>query len=282
MLKLGSILAAYALVVSFLDPTWNPLAPGSLYFFCVMLVTVAACGYADSLGQSFTLRRWKVEHRFDFWPANLFVSAAAVLVSRIVPLQPGIIFGAPGGIGVEEAEVSAQRQLTLRWAGLAAIVALVVMSWTASGIFAALSLTVNGTAEAVTSAAHVMVALLNLSLAVFLAAIQTLFFQLIPVANTYGRDLWNRRKLVWALLFIPSGLVLSRIMINPNDGPATAFTRSPVQFLVAFLVVYVLFTTGLWFYFHPHQQLLGILHLRLRRGKDEPRQDGNDGITAAK
>jgi hypothetical protein len=253
--KLGAILTLYAVLACFLDPEWTLLGPGGVFFFGVMLVTMAICGYTDSLGQSFTLRRWKVMHRFDFWPANLFVAAGAVLLSRIVPLRPGLLFGAPGGVGVEDSELTPQRKVTLRWAGLGAMITLVVAAWVASGLFGELSVRLNGDAQSVTRIAHVMIALQNLSLAIFLVSLQNLFFTMIPVATTYGRDLWHKKHWLWWVVFIPAAMALSRILINPDDGPATAFTRSPVQVLLMFLGGYLLFTGSLWFYFRYHERI---------------------------
>lgn len=259
LVKVGAILVLYALLLCFLDPEWTLLGPGGLYLFGVMFVTAAVCGYVDSLGQSFTLRRWKIAHRFDFWPANLFVASAAVLISRVAPLQPGIIAGAPGGIGVEESAISEQRQDTLRWMGLGAMIVLTLVAWVASGVFAGLSVRLNGDAAQITTAAHAMVALQNLSLGMFFVALQALFFQMIPVATTYGQELWRRQRVVWATIFVPTALLMSRILINPDDGPATAFTRNPVHMLLLFLGGIGGLTLLVWLYVRHSERLLQAL-----------------------
>ncbi len=257
--RVATILMLYAALLCFLDPGWTPLGPGGPYLFGVMFVTAALCGYIDSLGQSFTLRRWKVAHRFDFWPANFLVAAGAVLVSRLVPLQPGVIAGAPGGIGVEESEISEKRQDTLRWMGLGAMIALTLVAWAASGVFAELSVRLNGASAQITQPALVAVALLNLSLGTFYVALQALFFQMVPVATTYGRELWRRRRLVWSIVFVPTAMLVSRILVNPDDGPATAFTRGPVHVLLLFLGAFALLTAALWLSVRYHDRVMRAL-----------------------
>lgn len=256
------VLIVYALLFCLLDRDWTPWGEGGLYLFLIMLATVATVGFIESFGQALAMRRWKIHNHFDFWPANLFVAAGAVVMSRILPLVPGVLFGAPGGLEYDESLVTEEREQRLRWVGLASLIALVLGTWLASAIFNALSLWINGGSDVVSGFVVLMSGLRNLFLAVFLAAVQWLFFQLMPASTTYGMDLWKRSKGLWALLFVATGTVVSRILLNPDDHTMSLLSERPTQFLVAFMVGYILFTAIAWFYFNKHEAVLEMLQYR--------------------
>ena len=280
-LRIGAAMVAYALLMCLLDPGWHPLGPGGLYLFVVMMGAVLIAGWSDGVGQFMALRHWRVPSQFNFWPANLLAGGASVLTSRILPLQPGMLFGAPGGLNFDAELVQGQRAERLRWVGIISMVTLVLGSWGLSTGFDALSVWLNGNATTVTLPATIAVGLRNFCLAGFLAVLQSFFFQLIPISSTYGRFMWSRKPWLWLAVFIPTAAVLSRILINPHEGPLTAWQQRPVQILLVILLGYVIFTALMWFYFNRHEAILRATGYRERhtaaaRVKPEGEEQQND------
>ncbi len=125
------VLAIYALLFCLLDESWRLTRPGGLFMFGSMLVTSAFIGFADTLAQGMWVRRWGMRPKMQFWPFNLGVAGGAVAISRLVALQPGLLFGAPGGLDYGDAELDEQRERTLLKVGLLALGALGVVAWVA-------------------------------------------------------------------------------------------------------------------------------------------------------
>jgi hypothetical protein len=273
-LRVAVVLVLYALLWCLLDPKWTPLGPGSFYLFLVMLGTTTLVGFTETFSQAATLHHWGMRLRINFWPANLLTAGVVVALSRVIPLKPGVIFGAPGGLEYEEEALSEHRKRSLRWIGFWSLVGLVVVCWLGSLVFDQFFHALTPDPEPTEGLPLIMAGIRNFWLASFLAALQWLFFQLIPLANTYGRDIWSRSKLAWAALTIPIGTVLSRIILNPEGSPVEEFTLRPVQFMLAFMAIYAICTAIVWFYFNPHEDVLQKLHYRqwgsiFRRKKDE-------------
>ena len=260
--SIAAAMIAYTLLACLLDPTWRPLGPGGIYLFVVMFGAILVAGWCDGVGQAVLLRHWRVPFRFDFWPANLLTGGGAVLVSRLIPMQPGILFGAPGGLRYNPKDVQGKRQDDLRWASIASMVLLILGSWTLAMLFQYLSLWVNGTSSTVTTPATIAVGFQNFFLAGFLGVLQYYFFNMIPVSTTYGHFAWRKKRWLWFVLFAPAAVVLSRILINPQDGPLTAMQARPVQVLLVVLFGYVVFTVVMWFYFTRHEDMLSAMHYR--------------------
>jgi hypothetical protein len=215
--------------------------------FGSMLVTSAFIGFADTLAQGMWVRRWGMRPKMQFWPFNLGVAGGAVAISRLVALQPGLLFGAPGGLDYGDAELDEQRERTLLKIGLVALGARGVVAGMAGWLAnqSSLALAARGFEET----PALLVGLRNVLLLLFYGALAAVFFQMMPFANTYGLKVLRINKLAWAVLFIPIAWLLARLMFNPESSLLAAFLQQPVQALLLFMGGLTAFTTFVYLYF---------------------------------
>ncbi len=258
VVKLITIFLMYGLLFSFLDEGWNLFTSGGLFLFAVTLSTVTLVSFADNVTQWLVVRRWKIAHDFQFWPFNLFLAVGAVVFSRLIPLVPGLMFGAPGGLDYDEDEIGEERQGTLLWVGLMTMLGISALAWLASWLFNQLSVSASSGGPAVMGMALIWVSLRNFSLLLFFVALQDSFFEMVPIANTYGIKVWQRSKAIWAMMFVILATVLARIMFNPDSDLVSAFENRPVQYLLFFLTGLMIFTALVWLHFRNRRRRLGL------------------------
>src|SRR5262249_11056882 len=95
--------------------------------------------------------------------------------------------------------------------------------------------------------------------AVFAIAVQTAFFEMLPISVTIGNKLFRWNGVVWALTFIPVVFLLAHTMLNPTGNFLTAFQTANVRAIAVLLLVLIGITFLFWFY-------VRVIVRRLRRG----------------
>jgi hypothetical protein len=172
------------------------------------------------------------------------------VASRLFVLSPGIVFGTPGGADLDmPEEKAAQRERTLAFLGIFVVAILGGLGWLISGtVVSALDVSVDE--RAINAIASVLTAAQNTGLAVFLVALETMFFEMVPFAYSTGQTIFKWSKPVWAIVFLPIAFLFNHALLNPQSGFLDSFLVSDVRFMWFVLFVLVAVTVGLWFYFN--------------------------------
>jgi len=90
----------------------------------------------------------------------------------------------------------------------------------------------------------------NVGLAIFLVALETMFFEMLPFAYSTGQAIFQWSKPVWGLVFLPIAFLFNHALLNPQSGFLDSFLVSDVRFMWFMLFVLIAITVGLWFYFN--------------------------------
>jgi hypothetical protein len=228
-----------------------------VFLAITMAVSVGVVSFAGDVARRFLGRLWRTRSRFNLYPVNLLVAVATVLASRLLILSPGIVFGTPGGADMDLPDDSrrARREVVIAFATLVLLALIGGAGWAFSGVVLSL-LDAPFDTRVVAVAARLLSAGQNLSLAVFLVALETMFFEMIPLAYTDGQTIFKWSKLGWAALFVPVAFLFNHALLNPQSGFLGSFEESNVRFLWFVLFVLVGVTAGLWFYFNVVDDVL--------------------------
>gem|GEM_PF-6437332 len=250
---IGLILLLYGAVFAFLDPDFRPFSLSGLLLLVTMILSVGLVSLVDDLATWWLLRRWNIAGDISVYPSNLLLAAMAVSFSRVFSLIPGIVFGSPGGIHLEDRQgLSPERIRRLTLVGLGSVAGVALIAWLGSLGTAALDAMGAGT----TPLAPIIVTVQNLCLLVFLAALSTLFFDLIPISYNKGRDLFDINKIIWGVVFTATAFLVVHLLINPNSGFLDAFLNSNVRTLIIVVGAFSAFTLEVWAYFRwRHSQV---------------------------
>jgi hypothetical protein len=190
-------------------------------------------------------QRFGLNSMVQFFPAAIIFAMLTVAISRISDLNPGLVLGFVAG-----AVVLGPRAPTDDEAGqivflpMLALMAVSLLAWFLMA--PARAWAENG--SFVSASVEAALALL------FVAGIQGLLFNLIPVTFLDGLKVWRWSKLAWLSIAVPSAFIFFHVIVNRDGTFASATGERSVQMLIAVCVVFWLFTMALWLFFHLREQ----------------------------
>jgi hypothetical protein len=250
------IFALYGILFAFLEEGTSIFSREGIILAVTLAFTVGLVSFGGDIARRFMAWLWHKKSRFNLYPANLMIAAGTVILSRVLHLSPGIVFGTPGGADVDIPEDRRERrEVALAFATLAVLALIGAAGWVISGvIFSLLDTPFDG------RLIPVIATIFNLSqdasLALFLTALETLFFESLPLAYGTGRTILKWSKIGWAVVFLPIAFLFNHAVLNPQSGFLDSFMNPNVRFLWFVLIVLVGVTAGLWFYFNILDDIL--------------------------
>ena len=250
------IFGLYGIIFAFLEEGTALLTTEGALLAVLMAFTVGLVSLTGDIARRIAGRIWHTDSHFSLYPVNLGIAAFTVAISRLFHLSPGIAFGTPGGADVDLPPGQGERREgILSLLETALLIAVGAVGWAASGfVFSALDMPVDGRLAA--RLGGLLSVVQDAGLAVFFVALETAFFELLPLAYGSGQSLYRWQKGVWVLLFVPVAFMFNHTLLNPQSGFLDSFMVSNVRFLWVMLFVLVGLTAGLWFYFNVIDDVL--------------------------
>lgn len=243
------IFAAYGVIFALLEPGVNLLTPAGIQLAIVLALSIGLISLAGDVAQRRVAWIWRKTARFGVYPANLAIAALTTGFSRLLTLSPGILFGVPGGIDVDKGEEEPRFQdAALSIATLVVVVAFGAMGWGITSLMReAGDRTLSG--EQLEFVAPLVQLGLALGLALFAVAVQTAFFEMVPLSYTMGTKIFRWNPLIWVVGFIPVMFVFAHTLLNPESEYLDVFEQTPVVVLTAITLVLLVLLGGLWIFF---------------------------------
>jgi hypothetical protein len=244
------IFALYGIIFAFLETGTSILSREGAFLAVTMAFSTGLVSFGGDIARRIAGRLWREDSRFNLYPANLLVAIVTVILSRLLNLSPGIAFGAPGGAEVDiPPEKQHQRESTLAVLEFTVLALLMGLGWVAGGAVLAM-LGRPFDERIIGSAARLLTAVQNGGLVLFMVALETLFFGMLPVAYSMGQTLFRWNKMFWGVTFLPVAFLFNHTLLNPQSGFLDSFLVSNVRFMWFVLFVFTGVTAGLWFYFN--------------------------------
>jgi hypothetical protein len=235
------ILVLTGLIYSFLSPDFGFNAK-SVVLFVSMLIGVGAITYLYKGGQAlFTTRRLRLTAGVKLYGVALAIAAGCVLLSRLVDFQPGFLYGS-----VAAYTLLAPAALDRRQSGqtvffpAVALLAFSVIAW----------LLVIPLREVTEGSDAWWVALPEgAAVAVFVAGLEGLFFNMIPLRFMDGAKIAEWNRLLWFLMFGAAAFLFWWVLLNQEGAYADALAQRRVVAALSLLAFYSNVTLGTWAYF---------------------------------
>ena len=243
LFRISLVMLFYGLVFSLLDRTWKPLTVTGLVLFLNMTVAYGMVGIADDIMQWRVLRKWGLPADINLRLTNIFIAAASTITSRLLTLVPGLMFGTPEALILEESRLGRRRKNTL----------LKVSAYTLLGIgfglWALTAITTFLQRQALSAGMSESIgALEGFLLIVFAVALENTFVQMLGLPGSFGEMLRKKNRWSWMLGLIAVTFVFFHTLINPRGELARALQESNVWIFLGASGAFVLFTFCLWFY----------------------------------
>ncbi len=237
---LGLVLVAGTLLAGLLDPGfgWNRSTGALLVGAGLGLVGVMAVGLGVSAW--FVRRRdTGVALSVRALPGALVVTAACVVLSRVVGFEPGYLYGVLAGLVVGGAlsAVDEGKQAALASAVTAVVAVAAWLGWSwlqpSLGSDPSFGLTVVDTALAT----------------LFVAGLEGLVFGLVPMRFLAGAQVLRWSKLVWGLLFGAGVFFFLQLLAHPGSGYGPTDSAVPFLTAAALFAGFGLVSVGFWGWF---------------------------------
>lgn len=248
----AGIIALYGIIFALLEPGTSLFSREGVFLAVGMAFSVGIVSFSGDVVRRILARFWRQKSRFALYPANLLVAALTVGFSRLLNISPGIVFGTPGGADVDmpqDDQKHQRREVILSITMLVALAFLASMGWALSGLILSL-LDTPVEVRLVDTTAGIVMAVQNANLLLFLVALETLFFEALPLAYGTGATIYNWNKIVWGFLFVPIAFVFNHTLLNPQSGFLVSFLQPNVRLLWFVIFVLAGATAALWFYFN--------------------------------
>lgn len=244
-LRAGLVLAISAFIYSFLDPAFGLNSHTGVLFVSLLLAVGISIYVYEGAQVIVSEQRFGLNSMVQFFPAAIIFAMLTVAISRISDLNPGLVLGFVAGAVVlgpraptddEAGQIVFLPMLALMGVSLLAWLLMApAREWAQNGSFVAASV-------------EAALALL------FVAGIQGLLFNLIPVTFLDGLKVWRWNKLAWMSIALPSAFIFFHVIVNRDGTFASATGERSVQMLIAVCAVFWLFTMAMWLFFHLREQ----------------------------
>lgn len=171
-------------------------------------------------------------------PMTILVGVICVIASRFTNFQPGYLYGLVAGYAFAKELDLPQEARAHVWT----VVWMLVISLAAW--FALPLIDQNFSAQ------PLLDVLLSAALAtIFVAGLEGLLFELVPLRFLRGERLFTWHRSVWAVLFLASAFLFVWIMLQPSVGYLGSTRTSPLIPAVILFCVFGLASVAFWAYF---------------------------------
>lgn len=242
------VFALYGIVFAFVEQGFDLFTAVDIQLAIVM----AMCGAMVSLTGDFTQRQvariWRKTTSYAIYPANLTIALFTTVISRVFSIVPGLLFGVPSGIDVEDME----REPRFRHVVLIVMTVIVLLGVGAAGWGIVALLDAAGDRELDAQALEFSGPLFALGqtvgFALLVLAVQTAFFEMAPLGLTMGAQLFRWNVLVWVIFFSATTFSFLHVLLNPRTEYLDAFEQAGVSVLVTMVVILTAVTALLWLF----------------------------------
>jgi hypothetical protein len=171
-------------------------------------------------------------------PMTILFAVICVIASRLTDFQPGYLYGLVAGY-VFSRELDARQEARAHvWTGIWMLV-IALTAWLALPL-----------ADQTLGAQPLLDVLVSAALAtVFVAGLEGLLFELVPLRFLRGETVYKWHRSVWAVLFGLAAFFFAWIMLQPTVGYLGSTRRSPLVPAVILFVCFGLFSVAFWAYF---------------------------------
>jgi hypothetical protein len=228
-------------IYSTLEPGFG-LNSQTLVLFGSAVVGVGLVTYLSAGIESISLRRLSgARAAIRPYPAGIAIAVASVAVSRLLDLQPGVMFGfiasctVAGGVSLGRRESG---RVALAPVGVALAVAIV--AWLAVGPVRELNESRSGWFPALLEASVIVM---------FIGGIEGVVISMVPIAETDGGKIYRWNRWLWGAVALTAAFLTWHVLLGRERTYFTGLREAAsVTVLLVFLVSTAL-TVALWVYF---------------------------------
>ena len=244
--RFGSI-ARVLLVLFLLGFVYSALSPDfglNTQTVTLFISLVVGLGFLTYFSEASTSRlaasRYRANASIKLYGTAVIVSILAVIVSRLVTFQPGLVYGfIASAVIVTPIALKSRDDATLVLVPAVGLIVVSLVAWLLLGPVRVVAAD-GGWAP---SLAETILAM------IVIGGLETLFVSMIPLSFMDGATVMGWSKVAWALTFGTVTFLWWQLLLNQNHSYVEAMEQTNVQVVLFTVVVFMITTGGLWSYF---------------------------------
>ncbi len=239
------IFAVYGIIFAYVQEDLNLLDSQGQQLAVVLAMAVTLVSLSGDFAQRQVARIWGKTANYGIYPMNVVVVIFTTLISRVFGIIPGILYGVPGGV-----DVDMENEPRFRDAILIITTVIVLLTIGAAGWGTVAWLHDVGDQELSIAALEFAGPLAalgeTLGLALLVLAMETAFFEMMPVAYTMGGRLFRWNMFAWIVIFTPVTFGFLHVLLNPESKYLDAFDQIGVALLTITVVTLAIVSACIW------------------------------------
>lgn len=231
------VILFYGVVFSLLDPDWNIFSLKGIVLLVEMVVAYGIVGIFDDIIQWFYIRRWGTPGKFTVRITNVILAGASVIISRSIPLSPGLMFGSPEAVRIDESVLGKNRIWFLTKISLISYVVIGLLAWIPTII---LDFLVQQELQVLPQTVKDIIAgIEGFMLIVFAVSLENVFIQLIGFSGGIGKKVREKNWLLWLAVWIPVAFLFLQTLLNPRNDFFNGFQSRNAFFALACMAGFI-------------------------------------------
>ncbi len=236
------VIIFYGLVFSLLDTSWNPFSLQGLVLFISMSIAYGLIGVAGDIIQWRVIRRWGLSADLSVRPTNLVLAIFSTTTSRLFSLVPGLMFGAPEALSVDDEQFEPSQSRRLLKINVFTFIVIGLMSWFLTAVT-----TILQRIRLPDTFSNAMGGLEAFLLVIFAVTLENLFVQMVGLPGGIGEALKKASRWVWLTGLLAVTFLFYHTLINPRGELARAIQTPNVQVTLGVAVIFMVIAFGLHF-----------------------------------
>jgi hypothetical protein len=240
LVKPVGLLALTAVIYSALDPQFG-FNTSSLVLILGLMAGLTFTTFLYEGGQVlFSARAFGLPAAIRAYPLAVAIAGGSVVLSRLVDLNPGVIFGFVAAAVFTRGGVGNREQGLIVYVPMLGLLAVSLIALALVGPLRDLQ-------EARTSAwAHFPE---TVAVAVFVGGAQSVLLSLIPLTFNDGEKVWSWNRYAWISLAVPASFLFFHVIINRDGAFSTLSEGSGALIPLAFALVFLGVAVAMWLFF---------------------------------
>ena len=235
------VLGGTGVIYGFLNPGFGLNRPTILLVLSAVVGVGIVTYVCSGLEAAVTRRSHGLNASVRPYPAAMAMAVASVLLSRLIHLQPGVVYGfvasasisGPGGI---------ERR---RQGGVTIFPVLAALALSVVALLIVEPLRANETA----ATSFLGQFAIGVGVIVFVGGVEGVFFNMVPISVTDGGKLFAWRKPVWAAVAMLASFLAWHVLLNRDRESFDALREASTVAVLVVFAFYSLLSLALWLYF---------------------------------
>ena len=236
-LSLLGVAIFYGIVFSLLDETWNPLTAQGLVLLGSMTLAYGIIGILDDILQWRAIRKWGIPGEYDVRPTNVFLSVVSVGISRILALLPGLMFGSPEAVKVDENLLSKSQNQSLIRISTRTYLGIAFGAWLPT-----IGTTLLQQSQLPDATKNYIGGLEAFLLVIFAVALENMFIQLLGFSEGLGAKLKRSNRWTWGISLVLCTAFFLHTLLNPHYDLVESLKQGNTAEFIEVALIFILIT----------------------------------------